>query len=222
MLFRSGDAAFIGQGSVAESLVLNTVPAYDTKGVIHIITNNQIGFTANPWDSRGTTYASDLAKMIEAPIFHVNGDDVEAVIKVAEIAAKYRQKFKKDIVIDLICYRKYGHNEGDEPMYTQPLMYSKIKSHPTPQSIYAKKIIDQGIITSDKHQELLANFDKNLSNEFEKAKSYEAKADWLRGVWKDIKHDVKELSVVTKIAKKTLPTAKPPSSVFTTARTANL
>jgi 2-oxoglutarate dehydrogenase E1 component len=199
-----GDAAFIGQGSVAESLVLNTVPAYDTKGVIHIITNNQIGFTANPWDSRGTTYASDLAKMIEAPIFHVNGDDVEAVIKVAEIAAKYRQKFKKDIVIDLICYRKYGHNEGDEPMYTQPLMYSKIKSHPTPQSIYAKKIIDQGIITSDKHQELLANFDKNLSNEFEKAKSYEAKADWLRGVWKDIKHDVKELSVVTKIAKKTL------------------
>ncbi len=198
-----GDAAFIGQGSVAESLVLNTVEAYNTGGVIHIITNNQIGFTANSWDSRGTRYASDLAKMIDAPIFHVNGDDVEAVVKVAEIAIKYRQKFKKDIIVDLICYRKYGHNEGDEPMYTQPIMYNKIKSQPTPQNIYAKKIINQGIIASEDHQKLVTNFDKNLSDEFEKAKDYKAKADWLQGIWSDIKDGSKE-DFVTKVSKKTL------------------
>ncbi len=125
-----GDAAFAGQGSVAEALMMSGIAGYDTGGVIHLIVNNQIGFTANPTDSRSTNYASDLAKAIDAPIFHVNGDDVEAVVKISDLAIKYRQEFKKDVVIDLICYRKYGHNEGDEPMYTQPVMYSKIKNHP--------------------------------------------------------------------------------------------
>jgi len=198
-----GDAAFIGQGSVAESLVLNTVPAYNTGGVIHVITNNQIGFTANPWDSRGTTYASDLAKMIDAPIFHINGDDVESVVKITEIAVKYRQKFQKDVILDIVCYRKYGHNEGDEPMYTQPVMYSKIKLQETPQNIYAQQLINEGVISSEQHQKLVADFDQMMSQEFDQAPNYKAKADWLKGVWQNIKDGAKD-EAITKVSKKTL------------------
>ena len=199
-----GDAAFIGQGSVAESLVMNGVEGYSTSGVMHLIINNQIGFTANPTDSRSTTYSSDLAKMIDAPIFHVNGDDVEAVIKVADIVTKYRQTFKKDAVIDLICYRKYGHNEGDEPLYTQPVMYTKLKDHPTLEKIYSQKLISEGTISEAEYQKLTADFDALLSAEFDKAKEYKPKtADWLKGDWKHIKDGDNSITKTT-IDQKTL------------------
>ncbi len=182
-----GDAAFAGQGVIAESLMMNGVEGYNTGGVMHLIINNQIGFTANPSDSRSTTYASDLAKSIEAPIFHVNGDDVEAVVKVSDIAMQYRQVFKKDVVIDLICYRKYGHNEGDEPLYTQPVMYSKIKDHPTLEEIYSKKLIAENVISEIEYQKITSDFDAMLSSEFDKSVDYKPKsADWLKGDWSKV------------------------------------
>lgn len=183
-----GDAAFIGQGVVAENLVMNGVKGYTTGGVIHLIINNQIGFTANPNDSRSTTYSSDLAKAVEAPIFHVNGDDAEAVVRVSDIATRYRQAFKKDIVIDLICYRKYGHNEGDEPLYTQPVMYGKIKEHPSLEKIYSQKLIAEGVVSEAEHQKLVADFEAILSAEFDKAATYKpTEADWLKKDWSTIK-----------------------------------
>lgn len=183
-----GDAAFAGQGSVAESLVMNGVAGYNTGGVMHIIVNNQVGFTANPTDSRSTVYASDLAKSIDAPIFHINGDDVESVVKVAGIAMRFRQKFKKDVVLDVICYRRYGHNEGDEPAYTQPVMYSKVRAHPTLGEIYSQKLISQNVVSSEFYENEVNKFNEHLNSEFEKAQTYKAKdADWLKGEWKNIK-----------------------------------
>jgi 2-oxoglutarate dehydrogenase E1 component len=183
-----GDAAFAGQGCVAENLVMNGVEGYNTGGVIHIIVNNQIGFTANPRDSRSTTYASDLAKSIDAPIFHVNGDDVEAVVKISDIITRYRQNFKKDVVLDVVCYRKYGHNEGDEPLYTQPIMYGIIKNHPSLEKIYSQKLLSEGVISQAEYDKLAGDFDAHLSEEFDKAANYKAKeADWLKGDWKNVK-----------------------------------
>lgn len=183
-----GDAAFAGQGSVAESLVMNGVEGYNTGGVMHIIVNNQVGFTANPTDSRSTTYASDLAKMIDAPIFHVNGDDVEAVVKVSDIAMRYRQAFKKDVVIDVICYRKYGHNEGDEPLYTQPVMYNKLKDHASLEKIYSQKLIAENVISEAEHEKMVSDFEAHLSAEFDKATDYKPKeVDWLKADWSKIK-----------------------------------
>ena len=185
-----GDAAFAGQGCVAESLVMNGVDGYDTGGVMHIIVNNQVGFTANPTDSRSTRYASDLAKSIDAPIFHVNGDDVESVVKVAGLAMRYRQQFKKDVVIDVICYRKYGHNEGDEPLYTQPVMYSVIKSHPTICDIYSKELESKNIVSKADYEKYVADFNDHLSKEFDKAKTYKAtNANWLEANWSKVKED---------------------------------
>jgi 2-oxoglutarate dehydrogenase E1 component len=197
-----GDAAFAGQGIVAETLIMNGVEGYNTGGVIHIITNNQIGFTANSFDSRSTKYASDLAKAIDAPIFHVNGDDVEAVVKATDLAFKYRQTFKRDIVLDIICYRKYGHNEGDEPMYTQPVMYTKIKKHQNLEKIYSQKLISEGVISEADYQKLADDFHNLLSDEYDKAPEYKAtKADWLKGEWKNIKNGEKE-EVKTAISEK--------------------
>jgi len=199
-----GDAAFAGQGSVAESLVMNGTAGYDTGGVIHIIINNQIGFTANPSDSRSTTYASDLAKSIDAPIFHVNGDDVEAVVKISGIVSKYRQTFKKDVVLDVICYRKYGHNEGDEPLYTQPIMYNKIKDQPTLEKIYSQKLLSENAISPSEYEKLVADFEAHLNEEFNKASSFKAlEPDWLKGDWQHIK-DGDNSNPKTEIAKKTL------------------
>ncbi|MES2677689.1 MAG: 2-oxoglutarate dehydrogenase E1 component [Pseudomonadota bacterium] len=182
-----GDAAFAGQGSVAEALMMSGIKGYDVGGILHLIINNQIGFTANPEDSRSTTYASDLAKGIDAPIFHVNGDDVEAVVRVAEIITKYRQIFKKDIVMDLICYRKYGHNEGDEPLYTQPIMYGKIKNHPSLETIYSNQLIAEGAISEAQYQKLVDEFNNYLSKEFDLAPNFKAKdGDWLKGDWRHI------------------------------------
>lgn len=199
-----GDAAFAGQGLVAESLVMNGVEGYNTGGVMHIIVNNQVGFTANPTDSRSTTYASDLAKMIDAPIFHVNGDDVEAVVKVSDIAMRYRQAFKKDVVIDVICYRKYGHNEGDEPLYTQPVMYTKLKDHPTLTAIYSQKLIAEGVITQTDYDKIVGDFEAHLSEEFTKSETFKPKeVDWLKKDWSKIK-DGDTSTAKTAVDKKTL------------------
>jgi len=198
-----GDAAFAGQGSVAESLVMNGVEGYNTGGVVHIIVNNQVGFTANPSDSRSTRYASDLAKSIDAPIFHINGDDVESVVKISEIALAYRQKFKKDIVLDIICYRKYGHNEGDEPLYTQPVMYNVIKKHPTPCDIYSKQLALEGQIPLEEYQKLVDEFNSHLNGEFELADKFKPeKPEWLKANWSKIKND--NSIPKTAIAKKNL------------------
>jgi len=147
-----GDAAFAGQGIVYETLNLSQLDGYCTGGTIHLIINNQIGFTTDPKDSRSTPYATDLAKMLEVPIFHVNCDDPEAVCYVSKLATEFRQKFKQDVFIDFICYRRYGHNEGDEPAFTQPLVYKKIKEHPTTRSIYAQQLISQGVYSEEKEK----------------------------------------------------------------------
>ena len=179
-----GDAAFAGQGIVAECFGLMGLKGHRAGGTIHIIVNNQIGFTTSPIYARSSPYPSDVAKTVEAPIFHVNGDDPEAVVHVTKIATEFRQKFMKDVVVDIFCYRRHGHNEGDEPAFTQPLMYKKIKSHPTTLEIYSKKLIDEGLITSGEYDEMHGAFTARLEGELESAGSYRAnKADWLDGYW---------------------------------------
>ena len=179
-----GDAAFAGQGLVPESLDLSNLFGYKTGGTIHIIINNQIGFTTAPKNSRTSHYSSDVAKVVDAPIFHVNADDVEAVVHCARVAIEYRQRFKKDVVIDMICYRRHGHNEGDEPMFTQPLMYKKIAEHPTTLQIYSQKLVHEKVLTQDEANQQIADFVRHLDDAFEAAGSYKAnKADWLDGAW---------------------------------------
>jgi len=178
-----GDAAFAGQGVVAECFALSGLPGHNTGGTIHIIVNNQIGFTTNPKFARSSPYPSDLAKMVEAPILHVNGDDPEAVVHCARIAMDFRQKFNRDIVIDMICYRRFGHNEGDEPSFTQPVMYKKIKSHPTTLNVYAKNLIQEGSISDNEFKEMKLNFKNLLEEQFKTAKEYKPKLEWYEGVW---------------------------------------
>ena len=183
-LLLHGDAAFSGQGLVLEALDLSNLFGYKTGGTIHIVINNQIGFTTAPRFSRTSHYSSDVAKANNAPIFHVNGDDVEAVTHCARIATEYRQRFKKDVVIDIICYRRHGHNEGDEPMFTQPLMYKKIAAHPTSLRIYAQRLIDEGAITQEDLEQQEADFTSQLETAFQVSQNYKAnKADWFDGVW---------------------------------------
>jgi 2-oxoglutarate dehydrogenase E1 component len=160
-----GDAAVAGQGLVAETLNLSQLQGYRTGGTIHIVVNNQIGFTTKPADSRSTRYCTDIAKMIEAPIFHVNAEDPDACLYVADLAVEFRQKFGKDIFIDMYCYRKWGHNEGDEPAYTQPVMYKKIQNHPSLSEIYAKKLIEWGVLTPEENDELIQDFKARLERE---------------------------------------------------------
>jgi|WetSurMetagenome_2_1015567.scaffolds.fasta_scaffold06340_4 multifunctional 2-oxoglutarate metabolism enzyme len=165
-----GDAAFAGQGVVAETLNLSQLSGYRTGGTIHIIVNNQIGFTTTPEDSRSTTYATDVAKMIQAPIFHVNGDDPEAAIWVTQIALEYKLVFKKDVVIDLFGYRRHGHNEGDEPGFTQPLLYDKIKIHPSVRKIYQDKLLADGVLSKIEIEQMQIEFDNGLNKSFESIK----------------------------------------------------
>ena len=178
-----GDAAFAGQGVVAECFAMSGLKGHNTGGTIHIIVNNQIGFTTSPRFARSSPYPSDLGKIVEAPILHCNGDDPEAVVHCAKIAIEFRQKFKKDFVIDLICYRRFGHNEGDEPTFTQPLMYEKIKSHPTTLNIYSKKLIEESTITEEEFNLEKKEFNNLLDNQFKSAKDHHPKMDWFEGTW---------------------------------------
>ena len=183
-LLMHGDAAFAGQGIVPETFALSDLDGYETGGTMHLVVNNQIGFTTMPSFSRSSPYCSDMAKAVGAPIFHVNADDPEASVHVARMAIEYRQKFKKDVVIDLICYRRHGHNEGDEPAFTQPLMYKKIDEQPTTREIYAKNLEEEGVIEPGEADNIAQAFDKELDAEFEAAQSYKPnKADWLEGQW---------------------------------------
>jgi len=179
-----GDAAFAGQGVVAECFGLSGLKGHRTGGSIHFIINNQIGFTTNPRYSRSSPYCSDVARIIEAPIFHVNGDDPESVVHVAKVATEFRQKFQKPVVIDMFCYRRFGHNESDEPAFTQPLMYNAIKKHPSTVEIYAKQLIEETVLTPDEVEGMKARFRSNLDEEMRAADGYKPnKADWLDGRW---------------------------------------
>jgi 2-oxoglutarate dehydrogenase E1 component len=179
-----GDAAFAGQGVVAECFGLSGLKGHRTGGSIHFIINNQIGFTTYPRYSRSSPYPSDVAKMVEAPIFHVNGDDPEAVVFAAKVATEFRQKFQKPVVIDMWCYRRFGHNEGDEPAFTQPLMYKKIRSLPTTLDTYSKKLVAEGVVTEGEIEKMKADWRQRLDAEYEAGQSYKPnKADWLDGKW---------------------------------------
>ena len=179
-----GDAAFAGQGVVAETFAFSALRGYRTGGTIHIIINNQIGFTTSPSFSRSSPYPTDVAKMVMAPIFHVNGDDPEAVVHVARIATEFRQAFSTDAVIDMFCYRRFGHNEGDEPAFTQPLMYNAIGAHLSTRDLYAQRLVDEGIYDQEAAQQVVADRIAYLDAEFEAGTNYlPNKADWLEGSW---------------------------------------
>ncbi len=183
-----GDAAFAGQGIIAETFMISELKGYRVGGTIHIVINNQIGFTTMPKFSRSGPYSTDVAKMLDAPIFHVNGDDPESVVHVSRIAMEFRQKFKKDVVIDIFCYRRYGHNEGDEPAFTQPLMYKKIASQETTCSKYAAQLIAEGVIDESKAKQIEDDFTAKLDEAFLAVDGYKAgDADYLEGAWSDMK-----------------------------------
>ncbi len=179
-----GDAAFAGQGVVAECFGLSGLKGHRTGGTIHLVVNNQIGFTTAPHFSRSSPYPTDIALMVEAPIFHVNGDDPEAVVHAAKVATEFRQKFGKDVVIDIFCYRRFGHNEGDEPMFTNPIMYKRIKKHKTTLQLYTERLVRDGLIPEGEIDDMKTAFQAHLNEEFETGKDYKPnKADWLDGRW---------------------------------------
>ena len=179
-----GDAAVAGQGVVAETFAMSQLRGFKTGGTIHFVINNQIGFTTMPQYGRSAPYCTEIAKMVQAPIFHVNGDDPEAVVHVCRLATEFRNKFKVDVVVDMFCYRRSGHNEADEPSFTQPLMYQAIKSHPTTRKIYEKKLIENGTISQEESKKIIDDFKNFLDDEFNAAKNYNPnKADWLEGTW---------------------------------------
>ena len=182
-----GDAAMAGQGIVAECFAMSGLPGHNIGGTIHIIVNNQIGFTTAPRFARSSPYPSDVAKIAQAPIFHVNGDDPEAVVHCAKVATEYRQKFNRDVVIDMVCYRRFGHNEGDEPSFTQPIMYKKIKSHPSTLSIYGKKLSQEGLTSDDMLNQDKVDFKTFLEKEFESSKNYKSELKWFDGAWSRFK-----------------------------------
>jgi len=178
-----GDAAFAGQGVVAECFAMSGLPGHNTGGTIHIIINNQIGFTTSPRFARSSPYPSDVAKMVDSPIIHVNGDDPEAVVYATRIATEFRLKFNRDVVVDLICYRRFGHNEGDEPAFTQPLMYQKIRSHPSPVNVYGKKLITENTISNENFKDYIKKFKDLLDDQYKNAKDYKPKIEWFEGTW---------------------------------------
>ena len=183
-----GDAAFAGQGIVAETLTLAALKGYRTGGTLHFIINNQVGFTTAPYYSRSGIYCSDIAKSIQAPIFHVNGDDVEAVAHVCELAAEFRQTFSRDAVIDMVCYRRHGHNEGDEPAFTQPIMYRAIKSRPTTREVYGAALVKEGSLTQAEVDQINTDFLAQMEGAYKASTSYKPdKTDWLEGKWTGLK-----------------------------------
>ena len=204
-LLLHGDAAFAGQGVVAECFGLSGLVGHRTGGTIHVVVNNQIGFTTAPHFSRSSPYPTDIALMVEAPIFHVNGDDPEAVVHAAKVATEFRQKFHKDAVIDIFCYRRFGHNEGDEPMFTNPLMYNKIKKQKTSLALYTERLVIDGLIPEGEIEDLKAAFQARMNDEFEAGKDYKPnKADWLDGRWSHLnKRDEEYQRGTTAISKDT-------------------
>jgi 2-oxoglutarate dehydrogenase E1 component len=179
-----GDAAFAGQGIVAECFGFSGIPGYGTGGTIHYVINNQVGFTTSPQFARSSPYPSDIAKSVQAPILHVNGDDPEAVTFACKLAIEYRQRFSRDIVIDMWCYRRFGHNEGDEPSFTQPLMYAEIRKHPPVSELYGSRLIEEKVVDQAWIDARVAEFTALLEGEFEAAHSYlPNKADWFEGRW---------------------------------------
>lgn len=187
-LLLHGDAAFAGQGVIAEILGLSGLRGHRVAGTVHIIINNQIGFTTNPRFSRSSPYPSDVAKMIEAPIFHVNGDDPEAVVHAAKVATEFRMTFHKPVVVDMFCYRRFGHNEGDEPAFTQPLMYRTIRGHKTAVQLYADRLMADGLMSQDEFDQMKADWRAHLENEWQVGQAYKPnKADWLDGAWSGLR-----------------------------------
>lgn len=205
-LLLHGDAAFAGQGIVAETFLLSQLHGYQTGGTFHIIINNQIGFTTAPAYARSTAHCSDLAMIVQAPIFHVNGDDPEAVVKVMRLAAEYRVSFKSDVLIDLVCYRRFGHNEADEPAFTQPLMYKAIAAHPTISEVYTQKLIQEGSISEEEALSIERTISRNLQDNFQESISYKpSNADWLAGKWEGFEpKKEREKPILTGVKKKTL------------------
>ncbi len=186
-LLLHGDAAFAGQGLVAETLALSELKGYASGGTVHVVINNQIGFTTNPRNSRFGPYCTDVAKMIQAPIFHVNGDDPEAVVHCASLAIDYRQRFNKDIVLDIYCYRRHGHNESDEPAFTQPIMYRTIKAQTSTRELYAQQLIASNVLSVDEAQSMWDEFMQRLEDDHKVATSYKPnKANWLEGRWQGL------------------------------------
>tara|TARA_B100000700_G_scaffold330154_1_gene454961 strand:+ start:430 stop:3324 length:2895 start_codon:yes stop_codon:yes gene_type:complete len=182
-----GDAAFAGQGVVAECFAMSGLPGHNTGGTIHIIINNQIGFTTSPRFARSSPHPSDIAKMVEAPIIHVNGDDPEAVVYGSRIATEFRLQFNRDVVLDLVCYRRFGHNEGDEPSFTQPLMYKKIRSHPSTTKIYGSKLVEEKLLSEEGLDHQIKTFKNLLDDQFKNAKDYKPKIEWYEGAWSSYK-----------------------------------
>ncbi len=206
-----GDAAFAGQGIVAECFAMSGLPGHNTGGTIHIIVNNQIGFTTSPRFARSSPHPSDVAKMVDAPIIHANGDNPEAVVYATRIATEFRLKFNRDVVIDLVCYRRFGHNEGDEPSFTQPLMYKKIRSHPSTVNIYGEKLINDNLILKEELNSQIKKFKDLLGQQFKTAKDYKPKIEWFEGTWSRYKPEKgkdkrgatgAELNILSNISKK--------------------
>ena len=196
-----GDAAFAGQGIVWECFGFSGIRGYNTGGCIHFVINNQIGFTTSPQFARSSPYCSDVAKGVQAPIFHVNGDDPEAVTFACKMAIEFRQKFHRDIVIDMWCYRRFGHNEGDEPSFTQPLMYAQIRQHPPVSAIYAARLQGEGVIGKGEEGEMADRFVAALEQEFEGAKSYKAnEADWFAGRWSGLSRPAEDVGARRNVA----------------------
>ncbi len=204
-LLLHGDAAFAGQGVVPECFALSGLRGYGVGGTMHFVVNNQIGFTTSPKNSRSSPYPTDVALMVETPIFHVNGDDPEAVTFAAKVGTEYRQLFGKDVVIDMFCYRRFGHNEGDDPTMTQPLMYAKIKGHPTVRDLYAQRLVGESVCTQADVEGWIGEFDAFLDAEFDGGKAYHAdKADWLDGKWSGLKLPAGEERHATGVSKQKL------------------
>ena len=203
-----GDAAFAGQGLVAETLNLSQLTGYRTGGTVHVVVNNQIGFTTSPVDSRSTRYCTDVAKMIEVPIFHVNGDDPEAVVYVAELALDFREAFGQDVVIDLVCYRRHGHNEGDEPAFTQPLMYAAIKARPTVRALYTQKLIQSGELSKEEAETIAETFGDKLQAVYDEVHDQAAKVipapPGFAGRWKGFKPGYSFTPTETGVPRETL------------------
>ena len=189
-----GDAAIAGQGVVYEVVQMAQLDGYRAGGTIHIVVNNQVGFTTNYLDARSSTYCTDVAKTTLCPVFHVNGDDIEAVVQTMEIAMEYRQRFNEDVFIDLLCYRKYGHNEGDEPKFTQPNLYNLIAKHPNPKDIYFQQLESEGVLSKDQAKELEQKFNAYLDEEYEISRKNEKALvyDFLSSTWKGFRHSTLE------------------------------